>query len=192
MGRYSSLLGTSIELVYRSFGVDLRTSGKLLSDSGTYIIIELSLDHEERLHVCRLKLPYDCIVRLNESYAETTSEFRCVGKGGGQMNSEPQSKSRRYPRVALPKGMHVGWQVKSERAISPVTTLGLGGLFVSIRKPPAVGEMVILILPLPEGDVRVKGVVRDSLPGRGMGVEFTGMSQGDRARLQQLLKRLLQ
>jgi hypothetical protein len=66
MGRYSSLLGTGIELVYRFCDVDLRISGKLLSDSGTCIIIELNLDQEGNLRVCRMELPYDCIVRLNE------------------------------------------------------------------------------------------------------------------------------
>jgi Tfp pilus assembly protein PilZ len=118
--------------------------------------------------------------------------FRCLRKGAEHMNTGPQSKNRRYPRIALLKGMHVSWQVKSERAVSPVTTLGLGGLFVSTPKPPAVGEVVRLVLRLPDGEVCAKGVIRDSQPGRGMGVEFTEMGQSDRARLQQLLKRLLQ
>ena len=107
------------------------------------------------------------------------------------MNRESQSKNRRYPRIALPKGMLVAWQVKSERGVSPVMTLGLGGLFVSTPNPPAVGETVRLVLCVPNGDVRAVAVVRDSQPGTGMGIEFTAMGQDDRARLQQVLKRLI-
>lgn len=106
------------------------------------------------------------------------------------MDTGPQPKSRRYPRITLPKGILVSWQVRIERVVSTVTTLGLGGMFVSTPKPPAVGDIVKLVLRLPEGDVRAVGAVRDSKPGRGMGVEFTKMSPDDRGRLQQLLKRL--
>jgi hypothetical protein len=107
------------------------------------------------------------------------------------MNREPQSKSRRYPRIALPKGMAVAWQARSERVVSPVRTLGLGGLFISTPKSPAVGEMVKLFFHLSNKDVRVVALVRDSQPGIGMGMEFTAMSPDDRTRLQQLLKRLI-
>lgn len=74
----------------------------------------------------------------------------------------------------------MGWQAKSERVVSAVTTLGLGGLFVFTPKPPAVGEFVKLVFRVPDGDVRAVAVVRDSQPGRGMGVEFTAMGQEDR------------
>jgi PilZ domain-containing protein len=87
--------------------------------------------------------------------------------------------------------MLVGWQTRSDRAISAVSTLGLGGMFISTPEPPAVGETVKLLLGVPGGDVRATAMVRDSRPGTGMGVEFTAMGQEDRARLQQLLKRLI-
>ena len=107
------------------------------------------------------------------------------------MNREPQTKNRRYPRIVLPKGMHVAWQAKSEREVSVATTVGLGGLFVSTPKPASVGETVRLVLCVPNGDVHAVAVVRDSQPGKGMGLEFTAMGQNDRARLQQVLKRLI-
>jgi Tfp pilus assembly protein PilZ len=107
------------------------------------------------------------------------------------MSKESQSKSRRYPRVTLPKGMLVAWQVKSEHEVSAVITIGLGGLFVSTPRPPAVGETVRLVLCVPNGDVRAVAVVRDSQTGRGMGLQFIAMRHDDRARLQQLLKRLV-
>jgi len=107
------------------------------------------------------------------------------------VKKEPPSKNRRYSRIALPKGMLVAWQVKSERGVSAVRTIGLGGLFVSTPRPPAVGETVRLVLCVPNGDVRAVAVIRDSQPGKGLGLEFTAMGQDDRARLQQLLKRLI-
>lgn len=85
----------------------------------------------------------------------------------------------------------MGWQAKGERVVSAVGTLGLGGLFISTPKPPTVGEIVKLVFRVPDGDVRAVAVVRNSQPGTGMGVEFTAMGQEDRARLQQLLKRLI-
>jgi hypothetical protein len=107
------------------------------------------------------------------------------------VNREQQSKNRRYPRIVLPKGMLVAWQAKGERAVSAVTTLELSGLFVSTPRPPAVGETVTLVFSVPNGDVRAVAVVRDSQPGRGMGLEFTAIRQDDRARLRQLLQRLI-
>jgi len=101
-------------------------------------------------------------------------------------------KTRRYPRVGLPKGMLVAWQSSGERIVSRVGTLGLGGLVISTPEPPAVGEIVKLFFEVPGGEVRARAVVRDAQPGRGMGVEFTAMGMEARAQLRRLLKRLLQ
>src|ERR1700747_2648383 len=97
------------------------------------------------------------------------------------------SKNRRYTRVASHKGMRVGWQARGERFVSVVTTLGLGGLFITTPKPSAIGEIVRLMFQVPNGEVRAMAVVKDSQPGRGMGLEFSGMGQQDRARLDHLL-----
>src|SRR5690349_21535446 len=88
-------------------------------------------------------------------------------------------------------GIWVTWEAKGQRVVSPVTTLGVGGLFASNSMPLATGQAVELFLGLPGGDIHVLGVVRDSRPGAGMGVEFTSMEQRDWARLQQLVTRLL-
>jgi hypothetical protein len=44
---------------------------------------------------------------------------------------------------------------------------------------------------VPDGEVWAVAIVRDSQPGRGMDLEFSAMSQEDRARLDRLVKRLL-
>lgn len=100
-------------------------------------------------------------------------------------------KSRRHPRIALPRGMMVAWQSAGDRVVSRVGTLGLGGLFIHTPKPPPVGEIIKLFFEVPGGEVRARAVVRDSQPGKGMGLEFTSMGHEDRARLNLLLRKLL-
>lgn len=107
------------------------------------------------------------------------------------MTATKSQRGRRYGRVKLPKGMLVAWQGARTRIVSRVATLGLGGLFIMTPDPPPVGEIVKLFFEVPGGGVRARAVVRDSQPGRGMGVEFTAMGHEERARLNQLLKRLL-
>jgi len=99
-----------------------------------------------------------------------------------------KEKSRRYTRVELPKGMLVAWQHYGIRKVSRVQVLALGGLFISTPKPPPVGDVIQLIFEVPGGDVRARAMIRDSQPGKGMGIEFTGMNPEARARLNQLMK----
>ncbi len=99
---------------------------------------------------------------------------------------------RRYERIELPRGMIVAWEAEGKRVTSRVGTLGLGGLFIYTASPPQVGEVVRLIFELPGGQVRARAIVRSCEPGRGMGVAFTWMNQETRAKLNQLMKRLLQ
>lgn len=101
------------------------------------------------------------------------------------------AKARRYGRIGIPKGMFIAWQTSGGRKVSRVSTLGLGGLFIEAREPAATGEHIKIYFEIPGGEVRARAMVRDSQPGRGMGVEFTSMRPEDRARLNHLLQRLL-
>lgn len=101
------------------------------------------------------------------------------------------AKPRRYDRIGLPKGMLVVWQGAGNSMVSRVVTLGLGGLFIEAPEPAASGDVVKLFFKVPNGEVRARAMVRDSHPGKGMGVEFTAMAPEDRARLNQLLVKLL-
>jgi PilZ domain len=97
---------------------------------------------------------------------------------------------RRYQRVALPKGMLVAWQCNDGRGVARVSTLGLGGLFMSTPDPPPVGTLVKLLFDVPGGEVRARATVKNIKPGEGMAVAFVDMESPDRARLNQLVKRL--
>ena len=97
---------------------------------------------------------------------------------------------RRFARVALPKGMLVAWQHNGGRSVSRVSTLGLGGLFIATPDPPALGTLVKMVFDVPGGEVRARAIVKNIKPGQGMAVAFIQMEQEDRARLDQLLKKL--
>jgi len=86
----------------------------------------------------------------------------------------------------------VSWQPAGANAsnVSRVRDLSIGGVFVSTQAPAPVGTTVKLLFALPEGEVRVEGVVRYADSKKGMGVEFTRMGTGDGARFRELLRRL--
>ena len=106
------------------------------------------------------------------------------------MSPTPNDVKRRYVRVALPKGMLVAWQCGDGRGMSRVVTLGLGGLFISTPDPAPVGTLVKLLFDVPGGEVRARAMVKNTKPGEGMAVAFIDMGYEDRARLNQLVKRL--
>ena len=104
---------------------------------------------------------------------------------------ESPAKKRRYPRVGLQRGMHVAWQGVGERVVSRIVTVGLGGLFIKVSEPPPVGDVIRLYFEVPGGEIRARAVIRNSIQGKGMGIEFTAMGPEARGRLNQLLRRLL-
>jgi hypothetical protein len=71
-----------------------------------------------------------------------------------------------------------------------VATLGLGGLFIATPDPAPVGALVKLLFDVPDGEVRARAIVKNVKAGRGMAVAFIDMGYADRARLDQLLKKL--
>jgi hypothetical protein len=106
------------------------------------------------------------------------------------VTKEPHVVKRRFPRIALPKGMLVAWEHNGGRAVSRVATLGLGGLFISTPDPLPVGTLVKIVFDVPGGEVRARSIVKNVKPGEGMAVAFIEMGYADRARLDQLLKKL--
>ena len=98
---------------------------------------------------------------------------------------------RRFPRVALPKGMLVAWQHSGGRSVSRVSTLGLGGLFIATSYPPPLGSVLKIVFDVPGGEVRARAIVKNVKAGHGMAVAFIEMGYADRARLDQLLKKLV-
>lgn len=85
----------------------------------------------------------------------------------------------------------MAWQEqKGSRTVSRVGDVSAGGVFIATTANVSIGTKLQLLFALPEGETRVQGIVRYSDPKKGIGVEFTGMGAGDRARLQEMLRRL--
>jgi len=106
------------------------------------------------------------------------------------MTSTRTRENRRSPRTEVSKGIWVSWQTTGASTVSRVRDLSIGGVFVSTHAPPAVGATVKLLFSLPEGEVRVEGIVRYADTKKGMGVEFTRVGTADGARLREVLRRL--
>ena len=101
-----------------------------------------------------------------------------------------ERERRRYPRRNAYKAILVVWKKGSQKYVSSVENLGLGGLFICTQQPPPVGTSLQLLFNVPEGEVRARAIVRNLAPRRGMGLEVVSMEQEHRARLDRWLKTL--
>ena len=98
---------------------------------------------------------------------------------------------RRDERISLPQGMCVTWYGSGQQQVSRVKTLSMGGLFLCGSITLRVCMDLTLVFEVPGGMVLADAVVRHSVPGEGMGVEFTKMTPQSRVLLEGLLARLL-
>lgn len=96
------------------------------------------------------------------------------------MDAEEQ---RYYPRVKPPRSILAAWQAGTLRGVSFLDSLSVGGLFVRSKEVLPVRCLVQILLDLPVGQVRCRGIVRRVRENHGFGVQFIAMEPGDRARL---------
>jgi len=101
------------------------------------------------------------------------------------------AERRRSPRVGLKRGMTISWEGPHRRDISRVSSLSVGGLFIDADDPAPAGQILQVQFDIPSGPVLGKAVVRRSIKGKGMGVEFTELPTTSRTGLIQLLEKLL-
>ena len=99
------------------------------------------------------------------------------------------SDKRRHPRALAPKGLLVAWQFGTQRSVSFLNSIGLGGVFIRTPQPAPLQSTLKLLINAPTGEVEARAVVR-SVAEKGMGVEFVAMPPESRARLAQLLRPL--
>ena len=71
--------------------------------------------------------------------------------------------------------------------VSRADVVGMGGVFLHTPNPLPLGTMVDLLFTLTTGEVHARAMVRNVVPGQGMGVQFVQMEPTDRARLDQFL-----
>jgi hypothetical protein len=86
---------------------------------------------------------------------------------------------RRHPRYRCEVVVEV--QAASENELCPGTLadICLGGCYVSMIAPFPVGTAVTLIFRRSSGEIMIAGRTVTSLPGSGMGVEFTGENSAE-------------
>jgi hypothetical protein len=106
------------------------------------------------------------------------------------MTLENTREKRRYCRVEMSKGMRVAWEGSSQRFVSQVFDLSLGGIFIPTADPPPVGTSVKLVFEVSGRSIRARAIVRRSVSGVGIGIEFVAMGYQERGQLVRLLKGL--
>ena len=67
MARYPKLVGRKVEVLYRAGEIVLPASGHLVGDSGRSIFLEQSLEQRGQAKHFRWEIPYQYIVRIDES-----------------------------------------------------------------------------------------------------------------------------
>lgn len=106
----------------------------------------------------------------------------------GLSTLKPTKEKRRTVRTNILKGSRVNWQHGAQHQVSHIADLSLNGLFIEATEPPEVGTVIDLFWEAPGKEMRARAIVRRTVPGRGMGVEFTEMGAEDMTRLLNLLK----
>jgi putative N-acetylmannosamine-6-phosphate epimerase len=85
----------------------------------------------------------------------------------------------------------VAWQAGTQRGVSFVEGLGIGGFFVRTKQKLPLRCLVQILLDLPVGQVRCRAVVRNIRENYGVGLQIIAMDPTDRARLFQQVNALM-
>jgi len=70
-----------------------------------------------------------------------------------------------------------------QRDVSNIESLAVGGVFLRTKKKVAIRSLVQILLDMPLGQVRGRGVVRRHQEHYGIAVQFIAMDPEDRGRL---------
>jgi len=132
-----------------------------------------------------------CTSQENRSYSDFPSHPTIFYLVANFHNlSEIVNDARRYSRFICPKGTLSAWQGGGRKLVSFIGNLSLGGLYLRTPDPPSRGTTLQLLLDLPEGQVRARGLVEWKAEKRGMGIKFIAMQHEDRGRLGKWLRTL--
>jgi PilZ domain len=97
---------------------------------------------------------------------------------------------RMTSRIETMDDVWVYWHCQGKADVSRVCDLSPGGLFLSTSAPPPQGTKAKLDFLVQEGQIRTEAVVRHLVPGRGIGLKFTAITDKDCPQLVALLKRI--
>ena len=97
---------------------------------------------------------------------------------------------RMTSRLGTMGDVWVYWRCEGMDDVSRVGDLSVGGLFLSTPVPPPVGAKAKLDFLVQEGQIRAEAVVRHHVPGGGLGLKFTAITDKDCPQLVALLNRI--
>ncbi len=100
-------------------------------------------------------------------------------------------ENRQYPRLKPPKSVLAAWRSGMQREVSNVDSIALGGIFLRTKKKVAIRSLVQILLDMPMGQVRGRGVVRRHQEHYGIAIQFIAMDPEDRGRLVRQLRDLV-
>ena len=92
-------------------------------------------------------------------------------------------EQRAYPRIKPPPSVLIAWRSGMQREVSYVENVALGGVFLRTKKKVTIRSLVQVLLDMPLGQVRGRGVVRRHQEHYGIAVQFIAMDPEDRGRL---------
>ncbi len=102
------------------------------------------------------------------------------------VNSEnPQEERRRYERSRLI--IDVFFDGTDLTGVASTQDISPGGLYMNTKAEIPEGSLLTLRVPLAGRDLVCNGEVVYSHPGRGVGINFQGLSEEDRASLEQAI-----
>jgi hypothetical protein len=94
---------------------------------------------------------------------------------------------RKYPRHSLPHGISVAWKARGGTNAATAGAIGMGGLFLHSKDTLPVNSVIEMDLDLNDSKLHIRAKVRDSVPGKGMGLQFVQMNTTDRYMLNKFL-----
>ena len=106
----------------------------------------------------------------------------------------PRSRFERRINQRIPTSteLWVTCNFGDRRTALRVKDFSISGALLVTEETIPVGTRLDLLFSVPEGEIRLLAVVRSSLSGRGIGVEFVGMESGAFDSILKLVKRLLE
>lgn len=94
---------------------------------------------------------------------------------------------RRYKRVIY--FTEVEWGVYGAKFDGKISDISEGGAYIDTISPCPEGTEITMKFKLPnEHQLIIKGMVKTSYPGMGMGIEFINLSDDDRQQLENFVK----
>ena len=98
-----------------------------------------------------------------------------------------QEERRRHARYSCSGSVRV-WEPETDLAIDArVNEISLGGCYVEIMSPLRLGTEVRLELAINRHTIRVEGLVKNSQPNFGMGIEFMKLAPAEAEKLQRVI-----